>query len=211
VALANPIGSGIVKSLARPAGNVTGTATLSEELSPKLLELLTTVVPKLSRVAVLTNPTNLSQRATVESVQSAASKLRVNILPIEAQDLIGIEDGFELMRKQHVGAVIVLADSIFNNHRRPIAELVSKNRIPSMFAWKQDVQAGGLMSYGPNLLDLYRRAATYVDKILKGANPGDLPIEQPIKFDLVVNLKTAKELGIKIPQAVLLSATEVIE
>jgi putative ABC transport system substrate-binding protein len=140
-----------------------------------------------------------------------AATVNVNILPIEAQDLIGIENGFERMRREHAGAVIVLVDSFFNNQRRPIAELVSKNRMPSMFAWKEDVRAGGLMSYGPNLLDSYRLAAVYVDKILKGAKPGNLPIEQPTKFDLVVNLKTAKALGIKIPQAVLLSATEVIE
>jgi putative ABC transport system substrate-binding protein len=203
--------SGFVKSLALPGGNITGISNLTVDLSAKDLEILLSVEPKLSRVAVLVNPGNSAHAPIVKTVQAAALKPNVKILPLEARTAQEIESGFSTVTQQTAGAVLVALDAFFVQQGRQIAELALKYRMPSVFAVREHVETGGLMSYGPNLSDNYRRAATYVDKILKGAKPGNLPIEQPTKFELIINLKTAKALGITIPQSVLLRADEVIQ
>ncbi len=207
----DPVGSGFVKSLAQPGGNITGLSEVTVDISPKLLEILISMVPKLSRVAVLVNTTNSSHTTILKNVQSAGQQTSVKILPVDARIPQEIENAFSLMAKEHAGAVIVAIDGVFNQQMRQIAELAVKNRLPSAVAIRQYVEAGCLMSYGQNLADNYRRAATYVDKIFKGAKPADLPVEQPTRFELIVNLKTAKALGLTIPQSLLLRADEVIE
>jgi putative ABC transport system substrate-binding protein len=207
----DPVGSGFVKSLARPGGNITGLSNMGGDTGPKLFELLLSVVPKLSRVVVLVTPTSTTYRAISESVQTAAQKAGVKTLLAKASTPQEIEYAFSLMVEERADAVIVGSSSFFTQQRRQIAELALKYRIPSMFAIRSNVEAGGLISYGQNVADDFRRAATYVDKILKGAKPGDLPVEQPLSFELVVNLKTAKALGLTIPQSILLRADEVIE
>jgi putative ABC transport system substrate-binding protein len=202
---------GFVKSLARPGGNITGISNLTVDISAKELEILLSIVPTLSRVAVLVNPGNSSHATIVQSVQTAALKTDVKILPVEARTPQEIENGFSTMTQQNAGAVFVALDAFLIQQGRQIAELATRYRMPSVFAIREHVEVGGLLSYGPNLSDNYRRAATYVDKILKGAKPGDLPIEQPTKFELVINLKTAKALGLTIPQSLLLRADEVIQ
>jgi putative ABC transport system substrate-binding protein len=203
--------SGFVKSLALPGGNITGISNLTVDLSAKDLEILLSVEPKLSRVAVLVNPGNSAHAPIVKTVQAAALKPDVKILPLEARTAQEIENGFSTVAQQNAGAVLVALDAFLVQQGRQIAELAIKYRMPSVFAVREHVEVGGLMSYGPNLSDNYRRAATYVDKIFKGAKPGNLPIEQPTKFELIINLKTAKALGLTIPQAVLLRADEVIQ
>jgi putative tryptophan/tyrosine transport system substrate-binding protein len=207
----DPVGSGFVKSLARPGGNITGLSNMNGDIGPKLLDLLRSVVPKLSRVAVLVSPTSTTYRAISESVQSAAQKAKVKTLMAEASSSQEVETAFSRMARENVDAVIVGASTFFTLQQRLVAELALKYRIPSMFGNPVNVEAGGLMSYGYKPTDNYVRAATYVDKILKGAKPGDLPVEQPVTLELVVNLKTAKTLGITIPQSILLRADAVIE
>jgi len=207
----DPVGSGLVKSLARPGGNVTGLSNMAIELGPKLLELLLEIVPKPSRVAVLVNPANPGHAALLESVQAEAQKAGIKVLAVNAQSPQEIESGFSMMARENAGAVIVALDAFFNQHTRRIAELTGKHRLPSIAGWPQYAEADGLMSYGHNLTESFRRAATYVDKILKGAKPGDLPVEQPTKFELVINMNTAKALGLKVPQSILLRADRVIE
>jgi putative ABC transport system substrate-binding protein len=203
--------SGFVKSLALPGGNITGISNLTVDLSAKDLEILLSVEPKLSRVAVLVNPGNSAHAPIVKTVQAAALKPGVKILPLEARTAQEIENGFSTVAQQNAGAVLVALDAFLVQQGRQIAELAVKYRMPSVFAVREHVEVGGLMSYGPNLSDNYRRAATYVDKIFKGAKPGNLPIEQPTKFELIINLKTAKALGLTIPQSLLLRADEVIQ
>jgi len=210
-ASADPIGDGFVKSLARPGGNITGLSTLRTDTSPKLLEMLRSVAPGLSRVAVLVNPTNTSQSLAVTSVRSAAQSMSLTILPVEARNASEIESTFPALSQGKTGAVIVMRDGLFLEQRRQIAELAAKYRPLTISDNREYVDAGMLMSYGPNLADQFRRAAGYVDRILKGAKPGDLPVEQPTKFELVINLKTAKALGLTIPQSLLLRADEVIQ
>jgi putative ABC transport system substrate-binding protein len=207
----DPIGSGFVKSLARPEGNITGLSNLTSDIGTKQLELLQSMVPRLSRVAVLVNPANPSLPTFVKSVQSAAEKGSVKVMPVEVRTAQEIEDTFPAMVVANAGAVIVATDALLVQHFRKIAELAVKNRLPSVSQIREFVEAGGLMSYGPNLAEQFRRAATYVDKILKGAKPGDLPVEQSKTFELLVNGKTAKALGLTIPQSVLLRADRVIE
>jgi putative ABC transport system substrate-binding protein len=207
----DPVGSGFVKSLARPGGNITGLSNMGGDTGPKLLELLLSVVPKLSRVGVLVTPTSTTYRAISESVQAAAQKAGVKTLVVEASSSQEIDNAFSMMVREKADAVIVGNSSLFVQQRRQIAELALKYRLPSMFAIRANVEAGGLISYGQNIADDFRRSATYVDKILKGANPGDLPVEQPVSFELVVNLKTANALGLTIPQLLLLRADEVIQ
>ena len=202
---------GFVKSLAQPGGNITGISNLTVDLSAKDLEILLSVVPKLSRVAVLVNPGNSAHAPILKTIQTAALKTHVKILPLEARTAQEIENGFSIVTQQDAEAVLVALDAFLIQQGRQIAELATKYRLPSVYAVREHVEVGGLMSYGPNLSDNYRRAATYVDKILKGAKPGDLPIEQPTKFDLVINLKTAKALGLTLPQSLLLRADEVIK
>jgi len=207
----DPVGSGFVKSLARPAGNITGLSNVSVEMSPKLLEMLLSTMPKLSRVAVLMNPSNSGHATMLKNVQAAAQKANVKVLPVEARTPQEIETGFSVMTKENAKAVIVVRDALFNQQVRQIAELAAKNRLSSIAQIREYVDAGGLMSYGPSITDSYRRAATYVDKIFKGAKPGDLPVEQPTKFELLINRKTAKALGLTVPQSLLISADKVIE
>jgi putative tryptophan/tyrosine transport system substrate-binding protein len=207
----DPVGTGMVQTLARPGGNITGLSSLGGDIGGKHLEMLLSVASKLSRVAVLLNPGNQSNPLLLKSIQSAALKTSANILPLEARTAPEIENAFAAMTQGKAGAVIVARDGLFISQTRQISELVLKNRLPSISEQSEHAEAGGLMSYGVNQKEQFRRAATYVDKILKGAKPADLPVEQPAKFELVINLKTAKALGLTIPQSHLLRADEVIQ
>jgi len=210
-ALGDPVSSGFATSLGRPRGNITGLSLITTDLYPKQLELLKTMVPALSLGAVLANSGSPRYPANLKSVQAAAQQLGVKILPVDARTPEEIERGFAAIRRERTDAVIVLADAFFTGQRRQITELAARNRLPSMFSYREDVEAGGLMSYGQNLTDYFRRAATYVDKILKGAKPGELPIEQPTRIHLAINRKTAKALGITVSKEMLFRADEVIE
>ena len=207
----DPVGGGFVTSLARPGGNITGLSDSTLDISPKHVEMLLSIVPQLARAAVLMNPYNSGHARILKSVQAAAQRSRLTILPVEARTPQEIEQAFSTMRRENARAVIVAADPLFTQQRRQIAELAVKHRLPSAFTLREFVEAGGLMNYGQNFADHYRRAATYVDKILKGAKPGDLPVEQPTKFEMVINRRTARALGLTIPQELLLRADEVIE
>jgi putative ABC transport system substrate-binding protein len=207
----DPVGSGFVKSLAHPGGNITGLSNISADISPKQLEMLLSIVPKLSRVAVLVNPTNSSHATVLKNVQGAAQRIAVTILSLDARTPQEIEKAFSAMAREKAGAVIVARDGLLIQQARQIAALAVKYRMPSIHGIREYVEAGGLMSYGPSLTDNFRRAATYVDKIFKGAKPGDLPVEQPTKLELIINGKTAKALGLTIPQSLLISADKVIE
>jgi putative ABC transport system substrate-binding protein len=207
----DPVGSGFVKSLARPGGNITGLSNMGGDTGPKLLDLLLSVVPNLSRVGVLVTPTSTTYRAISESVRAAAQKAGVKTLMAEASSAQEIDNAFSMMVREKADAVIVGNSSFFGQQQQQIAELALEYRIPSMFAIRSSVEAGGLISYGQNIANDFQRSATYVDKILKGAKPADLPVEQPTIFELVINLKTAKALGVTIPQSVLLRADEVIQ
>ena len=211
VAVNDPVGSGVVANLARPGGNVTGLSLMAVDLGPKHLELLKTMMPGLSSVAVLVNFGNAGHPAILKSVQAAAQQVGIEVLPVNARAPEEIERGFATMTRERAEAVIIVADGFFFAQRQHIAGLVLKNRMPSMFSSREEVEAGGLMSYGQNLIDHYRRAATYVDKILKGARPGELPIEQPTKVHLAINLRTAKALGITVSKELRFRADEVIE
>ncbi len=208
---ADPVGSGFIKSLARPGGNITGLTTISADISPKLLEMLHSMVPKLSRVAVLVNPTNPGHPTVLKNIQAAAQRTGVTILSLEARTPQEIADTFSVVAQKKAEAVIVLRDSLFNQQVRELAALAIKYRMPSIHGVREYVETGGLMSYGSSLTDNFRRVATYVDKIFKGAKPGDLPVEQPTKFELIINRKTAQALGLTIPQSLLISADQVIE
>ena len=207
----DPVGAGLVKTLARPGGNITGLSSLGIDVGAKHLELLLRVVPELSRVAVLLNPGNPSSSLILKSIQSAALKTNAQILPVEAPSAAGIDNAFLAMTQGKAGAVIVARDGFFFRQVRQITELALKNRLPSICEWTDYAEAGGLMSYGVNLAEQYRRTAAYVDKILRGARPGDLPVEQPTKFELVINGKTAKALRLSIPQSILISVDKVLE
>jgi putative ABC transport system substrate-binding protein len=207
----DPVGQGLVASLARPGGNVTGLSGLSLETVGKQLALLKEIVPRVSRVAVLGNPTNQSYPLWLGEVKVAARSLGVQLQILEARGPDDFERAFEAMTTERAGALFVLGDGMFLLHRTRTAELAAKHRLPAMYPVREFVDAGGLMVYGTSLRDNFRRAATYVDKILKGAKPADLPIEQPTKFELVINLKTAKALGLTIPPSLLARADQVIE
>jgi putative ABC transport system substrate-binding protein len=207
----DPVAGGFARSLARPGGNVTGVATLNEDTSPKLLELALTVVPGPRRVAVLANPTVPSYASVLKNLQNAARQAKVDLLLAEVRDAAQIEGGFARIAQEKLRAVVVLGDPLVFQERRPIADLALKHQVASVYPAKEHVEAGGLISYGVNIADGFRRAAGFVDKILKGAKPGDLPIQQATTLELVINLKTAKALGITIPQSLLLRADRVIE
>jgi len=212
MAIANdPVGSGLVKSLSHPGANITGLSSLAVDISPKTLEIMRGLVPRLSQVAVLVNPANSSHAAILEGIQAAARKLNIKVLPAEARTAQEIERAFSVMARERAGAVIIVIDAFFIQQARQIAGLAAKHRLPSMSGSREYAEAGGLVSYGQNLGDNYRRAGSYVDKILKGARPGDLPVEQPTTFELFVNRKTAKAIGLAIPQELLLRADRVIE
>jgi putative ABC transport system substrate-binding protein len=206
----DPMGSGLVASLAHPGGNVTGVTALSSDLVGKQLEFLRDVRPTVSRVALLWNPANPSNALWVREAEVAAPALGVQLYLVEARDPEAFDSAFAAMTNAHAGALLVLGDAMCFEHRRRLIELATTRRLPTMHVIRQFVEAGGLMAYGPHSLDMRRRAVSYVDKILKGAKPADLPVEQPTKFELVVNLKTAQALGITIPPSLLLLADEVI-
>jgi len=209
--VSDPVEAGIVASLARPGGNVTGLAFVAgREIVGKHLELLKEAVPKVSRVAVLSYPASASYGLYLSETQAAARVLGVTLQFYEAQDPDELEGAFTAMTKARAGALLVLPHPFTFFHARRIADLAAKSRLPAVYPFRESVEVGGLMAYAANAPDMFRRAATYVDKILKGAKPADLPIEQPTKFELVINLKTAKALGIAIPQSILIRADEVI-
>ncbi len=205
----DPVGSGFVKTLARPGGNITGLSNMGGDTGAKLFELLRSAVPKLSRIAMLTP--SATYGAISKSVQAAAQQAGVKTLVAEASTPQEIGNAFSMMVREKADAVIVGSPSVFAQQHRQIAELALKYRMPSLFQDRVTVENGGLISYGQKFTDFYERSATYVDKIFKGAKPGDLPVEQPVSFELVVNLKTAKALGLTIPQTILVRADEVIE
>ena len=205
----DPVERGFIVSLARPAGNITGLSNLAVDIGPKYLEILLSLVPKLSRVAVLVNPDNPALAALLKRIETMRGK--VAILRVEARTPQEIDKAFAVMIRERVGAVIMPQDSFFVQQQSQIVGLAAKSRLPLVTANRAYVDAGGLISYGPNVADQWRRAATYVDKILKGAKPSDLPVEQPTKFEMFINGKTAKELGLKIPQSLLIMADKVIE
>jgi putative ABC transport system substrate-binding protein len=214
IGTADPVTSGLVTSLARPGGNVTGLSNLAPELVGKWLELLKRAVPGVSRVAALWQPGALGERTekgTLTRAEVAARGLGVRLQFVEARGPEDFDRAFSDMTGARAGALTVLTSSMFFGERRRLVDLAAKHRLPAVYQWREFVDAGGLMSYGPNRPDWYRRAATYVDKILKGAKPADLPVEQPTKFELVINLKTAKALGLTIPQSLLQRADQVIE
>jgi putative ABC transport system substrate-binding protein len=211
VAVPDPIGEAFATSLSRPGGNITGLTNIVTEISVKHLDLLRIAVPKLARVAVLINPLNPSDSLILEQIQGAAFSMGVKVFPVEASTERQIEAGFAAMIRERTQALIVAADSYFDVQRDQIAKLAVANRLPAISSNREMTEAGGLMSYGQDLGEHYRRAATYVDKILKGAKPGDLPIEQPTVLGLVVNKKTARALGLVIPQELVLRTDRVIE
>jgi len=206
----DPVGSGVIASLARPGGNVTGLSTLAPELSGKQLELLKEIVPKLSRVAIIGNSTEPGYAQVSKEIELAAGALKLKLQLLDVRDPKDIETAFQAARKGRAGAVLLLPASVLNSHRAQVVELAVKNRLPAAYPFPQFVEDGGLMTYGANRADLFRRAATYVDKILKGRTPADLPVEQPMKFDFIINLIAAKQIGVTVPPNVLVRADRVI-
>ena len=208
----DPVGSGLVASLARPGGNITGLAFFAGlEIMGKQLQLLKEAVPKVSKVAVLWNSANPSHARVVRETEVAARSLGVQLQLLQARSPNEFDSAFAAMTRGRAGALMVIADPMFLLHRRRLADLAAKGRLPAMHGLAEHVEAGGLLAYAPDINDLFRRAATYVDKILKGAKPADLPVEQPTKFELVINLKTAKALGLTLPPSVLIRADQVIQ
>jgi putative ABC transport system substrate-binding protein len=208
---ADPVATGLIASLARPGGNITGMTMMSAQLSGKRLELLKATVPHLARVAVLWNPPNPAYVPILKELETAAQSLRLTLHRLEVRVPADFEGAFEAAVRQRAGALIAPGDPLVTNRPRMVADIALKHRLPTIMENKEFVLAGGLLSLGLDLVDSYRRAATHVDKILKGANPAELPMEQPSKFDLAVNLKTARVLGLTLPPSVLVQATQVIE
>ena len=207
----DPVESGFVASLARPGGNLTGLSTVNPDAAAKRVELLKEVIPRISRLAVLRNPTNSGSRFPLKETEVGTRQLGLRLQTLEAQSPGDLEGVFRLAMNERAGALIVIVDALFASQRGRISDLAIRHRLPTMFDDAQYVEAGGLISYGTNLSDLFRRSATYVDRILKGAKPADLPVEQPTKFELVINLKTAKQIGVTIPPNVLARADKVIK
>ncbi|HTK89619.1 MAG TPA: ABC transporter substrate-binding protein [Verrucomicrobiae bacterium] len=211
-AVGDPVRNGLVASLARPGGNVTGVSfDVGLEVFTKGLELLKESIPMLRRVAVLSNSSNPSQAVSVRDVTAAARSLGLQIKVVDAPTVSALDGVFAAMAKDRSEALLVLTDPLFLIHRERIGSLALRHRLPSMHAVKESVEAGGFMSYGPSLVGAYRRVAVYVDKILKGARPADLPVEQPTTFEMAINLKTAKALGVTIPRSLLGRADRIIE
>jgi putative ABC transport system substrate-binding protein len=211
VAVADPTRVGLVPSLARPGGNITGLSLLTPELSGKRLQLLAEIAPKTARVAVLVNPNNRSHAIFLDETTAAGKETRIAIQAVNARNPAEIEQAFQEMARQGSQALIVFDDPIIWSHRKQVVALADKARLPVMYGYSEFVLDGGLISYGPHRPDLYRRTAGYVDLLLKGAKPADLPIERPTKFELMVNLKAAKTLGLEVSTAILLQADRVIE
>jgi putative tryptophan/tyrosine transport system substrate-binding protein len=207
----DPVGSGFVASLARPGGNITGLATLSPEISGKQLELLKEIVPRLSRVAVIGNSTNPGNAHELKEAEVAAGAFGLQLQYLDVLGPKDIETALRAATNGRAEALLVLGNPVLNAHRRQVADFAVKSRLPTTYTRPEFVEAGGLMTYAVSYDDLFRRAAIYVDKILKGAKPADLPVEQPTKFELVINLKTAKQMGVAIPQSVLYRADKVIK
>ena len=211
VAVANPVDSGIIASLARPGANITGTSVMNDEVVGKQLELLKEALPTISRVAAMWNPANpVFQKLQLRAVEATARPLNIRLHKVEARDQDEIDRAFKAIARERTRALHVLPDPVFTAHRRMIADLALKLRLPSVSGTKEYAEAGLLMSYGPSFPESYRRAAIYADKILKGGKPGDLPVERSTKFELVINLKTAKQIGLTFPQSVLYRADRVI-
>ena len=211
VTTGDPVAGGLVASLARPGGNITGLTALGQELSGKRLELLKEAVPKVSRVAVLSNPTNPDSGLSLKGMEVAARALGVQFRVQEVRDPTEFEKAFDAATREGARALMVLPDPMFVSQAGRIVELSAKSRLPAIYAHREFVDAGGLMFYGASLADMWRRAATYVDKILKGRKPADLPVEQPKKFEFIINLKAAKQIGLTIPPNVLVRADKVIK
>jgi putative ABC transport system substrate-binding protein len=207
----DPVTSGLVATLARPGGNITGMSSIGPELEAKRLQMLKEVIPRLSQVAVLTDPTLSSQRANFRVLEPAARALQIQLQVVEARAPRDLDTAFAAATRERAGALVVVSSPMFFRERGRITELAVRHRLPAVYGIKEVAKLGGLMTYGVDFTHTFRRAATYVDKILKGAKPADLPVEQPTKFDLVVNLRTAKTLGFTIPPQVLAQADEIIE
>ena len=211
VAVGDPVGTGLVPSLARPDGNLTGLSSVAPDLEGKRLELLREIVPSVSRIAVFINSVNPFHATSMRQAQSAGKTLGIKVQQYDIRKSEDLDGAFAAIRKERPDALLILADRVFLHNRERIVDFTEEQRLPNVSAYKEVVEAGGLMSYGPSYEDMHKRAAIYVNKILKGAKPGNLPIEQPTKFTLVVNLKAAKALGISMPPAVLSRADDVIE
>ena len=211
VSVGDPVGSGLVASLSRPRGNVTGVSNVSPDVSGKLLQLIRDVRPDATRIAVLRNPTNPGSALMSRETQAAAESLAIHLQLVAVREPRELESALAKMARDRVAGVVVLPDPLFLSERHRIAELADQGRLLTVFQRSENVEAGGLMSYGPKLSEQFRQAAGYIDKILKGARPSDLPVEQPNTFELVINLKTAKALGLTIPPSLLQRADQVIE
>jgi putative ABC transport system substrate-binding protein len=207
----DPVAIGLVASLARPGGNVTGLTVMDQEIAAKRVQLLKEVAPGITHLAVLYHPPFPATRVTVDQVRSAAGRLGVAVLPMEVVGPERLESAFNTAVKQRADAVLTSGDPFSTRHQRRIIDLAAKHRLPAVSVFRDFAEAGGLMAYGPSLPGMYRQAAVFVDKIVKGVSPADLPIEQPAKFELVINLKTARALGLTIPSSVLVRADQVIE
>src|SRR5215813_11859586 len=207
----DPVGNGFVASRAHPGGNITGLSSLGPELSGKQLELLKEIVPKLSRVAVLENSTQPGNTQSLRETEAAAREFKVQLQLLDVLEPKDIETAFQAAAKARTDAILVLGNPFLGAHRKQISELAVKNRLPAIYPQSEFVEVGGLMAYAASRTDLFRRTAAYVDKILKGAKPADLPVEQPTKFELVINLKTAKQIGVTIPQSLLYRADKIIK
>jgi putative tryptophan/tyrosine transport system substrate-binding protein len=208
---ADPVGLGHVASLARPGGNITGLTIILTDLVAKQLEILKEAVPQATRIGVLFSPAAPSHRPAVQAVKTAGEKLGVQFVMVPVQTVEDFEGEFSTMSREHVGGFLAVAAPVFGSNRARLADLALKHRLPGIFGNKENVEAGGLISYGADFNDMVRRAATYIDKILKGAKPADLPVDQASKYELVINLKTAKALGLELPASVLARADEAIE
>ncbi len=211
VAVGDPVGTGIVPSLARPGGNITGLSSIAPDLEGKRLDLLREVVPDLSRVAFFLNPANAFHAVSIRQARAAALALKIKLQPVEVRKSEDLDTAFAAILKERPDALLILADRVFLHNRTLIMDFCTQNRLATMVPYRELVEAGGLISYGPSYEYMHRRAAIYVDKILKGTKPADLPIEQPTKFTLVVNLKTAKTLGLTVSSKLLALADDVIE
>jgi putative tryptophan/tyrosine transport system substrate-binding protein len=207
----DPVATGLVPSLARPGGNITGVTIMNEELVGKQLELLKETIPKVSRLGVLWNSANPGSAVAFKQTRSAAQELSLSLQSLDVQSVNDLQGAFDAVTKNGVNGLVLLPTVPITNHVALVADLAVKNRLPSIYDRSDFVEAGGLMSYGANVSDVAHRAANYVDKVLKGANPGELPVERPTKFELVINLKTAKQIGVTIPQSVLFRADKAIK
>jgi putative tryptophan/tyrosine transport system substrate-binding protein len=211
VAVGDPVATGLVASLARPAGNITGLTSMGDELEGKRLELLRELIPTLSQVAALTNSGNASLKKASEVLQAVAAALKIKVLVVDVRSADQLDGALDIIVQKRPHALLVPGDRVFLTNRVRIVQFAAQRRLPAMSAYRELVEAGGLISFGPSYAGMHRRAAFYVDRILKGAKPGDLPVERPTTFEMVINLKTAKALGLTIPQTLLQRADQVID